>query len=253
MNLTAPLPVAPLVATWDSDATLDDVLPRLPAATGKDKPGDPHFEYAQETIENYESEWDSRYFEAFLRARDDLSDDFLAFLDAWSEDEVRHSRGFARIHAAVHGLDFDALWDALPARAAHSDFAPVAHVFADEFHILTVFAFDELCTTRAYCKERDAYFRGPDGFGGGLLEDWISNVARDEAYHLANCLRLLRKHHRHRLHEVPAVFEKLKALAHLDLPYGGTFVLDQGLYLDDPAYTQSIMDEVVRRLCPAAA
>jgi len=242
---------APLLAQWDSDAMLDDILPRLPRDPCRDEPGNPHAAYKQETKENYESEWDSRYFEAFLRSRDDLSDDFLAFLDAWSVDEERHSRGFARIYAKVFDEDFEAIWSALPEREAASDFRPVAHVFADEFHILSVFAFDELCTTRAYCKERDAYFTGPDSFGGGLLKRWMSNVARDEAYHMANCLRLLRTHHAHRLREVPEVFEKLKALAHLDLPYGGTFVLDQGLYLDDPEYTQSIMDEVARRLAPA--
>ncbi|MGB0653013.1 MAG: hypothetical protein ACPGQL_07410 [Thermoplasmatota archaeon] len=243
--VSATAPLAPLVADWDSDALLDDVLPRLPRDPERDVPGNAHHEYRQETIENYESEYDSRFFEAYLRSRDDLSHDFLAFLDAWSEDEVRHSRGFARIYAALFDKDFEALWSALPERAADSDFSGVDHLFEDEFHILVLFAFDELCTTRAYCQERDQYF---EQYGGGLLWDWISNVARDEAYHMANCIRLLRRHHAHRLHEVPAVFEKLKALAHQDLPYMGTFVLDQSLYLDDPEYVTGIMDEVTRRL-----
>ena len=190
------------------------------------------------------AEYDARFYSAFLRTCGiPLSDAFLEVERHWAADEERHFELLRDAYARFFGWGRD---QAARLRARRPDFDPLAHLFADEFAVLCLGTYDELVTVRGYRANFGTYgLLGPD------FERLMRRITADEGLHYKAFQRLLREHHAHRLPEVPAQLERIRATE--GTPYKATFVLDH----DDPVYDEAIYDEVVellsRRLRPRPA
>jgi len=176
------------------------------------------------------SEFDARFFSAHVRALGlDLGDDFLAFEGAWARDEALHCEGFRRVNRLLFGWT-DARFAELDRR--RPDFAPLAHLFTDEFSIACLGAYDELATVRAYRSSLAWY-----DLLGPAFARFVRRVTADEGWHYSGFLRVLRRRHRHRFAEAPAVVAAIRASE--GTPYACTFVLDH----DDAVWSESMFDE----------
>lgn len=176
------------------------------------------------------SEYDARHYSTYVHGLDlDFTPAFLEMEREWAVDEELHFEGLRRVHE--HGFGWDAgRFKELDARTP--DFAPLAHLFVDEFHICCLGAYDELATVRAYRASLPLYDRlGPE-FGRFLRE-----VMADEGRHFARFLRVLRQEHAHRAGEGPSVLARLRAAD--AIPYAQTFVLDH----DDEVWTEAMFEE----------
>jgi len=178
------------------------------------------------------SEYDARYLSRFLHEHGSLSPEFLAAERSWACDEELHYRGFRAVYAALFGrteADVDA---EMAQREAGVSFAPLAHLFEDEFTIACLLAYDELATVRAYRANRATYAAlGPE------VALFARRVTADEGRHYRNFFRLIRDRHADRIPEVDAVLARIRACE--GVPYGRTFVLDH----DDDVWTEEIFDE----------
>ena len=152
-------------------------------------------------VDDMTTEYDARFLSSHLRGLGlELSEAFLGVEESWAEDEERHFRGFRSVVQA--GWDDDCSW--LAERAA--DFAPLAHLFEDEFSILCLFAYDELATVRGYTRNLPAYDRlGPE-FGS-----YVRAVIADEAWHYARFFDVCVNVHAHRLEDAPAAIARVRA------------------------------------------
>ena len=143
------------------------------------------------------AEWDSRNLHRHLHERgDEYSPEFLAFEEAWYLDEINHAEGFLAIYAMLYGEERAATIARLEAR--EPAFEELASFFGDEFRLALLFAYDELATTRAYKLDAELY----DRMGHPVFSDWIRRLLRDEGYHHANAVEVIRRLHAHRLGEV---------------------------------------------------
>jgi len=182
------------------------------------------------------SEYDARYLAVYLAdLRLDFTPAFRAALASWQRDEELHCLGFSHVYAALHGRSQDAVLGALETRAADVDFAPLAHLFEDEFSIACLLAYDEIATVSAYRANTPRYtWLGPE------FTAFARQVTVDEGEHSGSFLRVVKREHRHRLPEVARVVERIRSVE--GVPYRNTFVLDH----DDGVWSDRVFDEAAR-------
>ena len=205
-------------------------------------PADQRGELEQILYYDVTSEHDARLFSAHVRALDiDFTPAFLAMEEEWSGDEASHCDGFRRTLQCGFGWSDQRVAELSFRRA---NFAPIAHLFRDEFAILCLGAYDELATVRAYQRNLPAYERlGPE------FAAFLHEVIGDEGWHSSRFLAVLRNEHAHRIGEAVALIAEIRATE--GTPYGNTFVLDH----DDAIWNDDLFDEVaellLRRLASA--
>lgn len=143
----------------------------------------------------------------------------------WRRDEIDHTIGFAKVHAAIYGEDERAILAGLSSRRA--EFGPLERFLRDELSLCLLLAYDELATTRSYARDwREVYPR----LHCAQVTRWIQRVAADEARHYRNLLDVLATEHAAQLGRVPAILDDILT-ADLERPrYQATFALDH----DDP-------------------
>ncbi len=166
------------------------------------------------------TEYDARYLKQELVARNLIaSDEAAAFFHAWAIDEERHTDGFIRIIELVaNGSETD-LRARLDART--HDFGPILEHLKDEFSLMVIIAFDEMCTCRAYAAEKPFY----DALGNNTFHYWLREVIADEAVHSMNAVNVIRARYRDRIDQAATILDNL-IRASDNLRYSGTFVLD---------------------------
>ncbi|MCA1516266.1 hypothetical protein I6F31_35315 [Bradyrhizobium sp. NBAIM01] len=147
------------------------------------------------------------------------SDEVAAFFNAWAMDEERHTEGFIRIIELVAKGSEKDLRERLDARP--HDFGPIVEYLKDEFSLLVMIAFDEMCTCRAYAAEKPFY----DTLGNNTFHHWLREVIADEAVHSMNAVNVIRARYRDRIGQVGTILDNL-IRATDNLRYSGTFVLD---------------------------
>ncbi|QOZ29599.1 hypothetical protein XH93_08765 [Bradyrhizobium sp. CCBAU 51753] len=147
------------------------------------------------------------------------TDEAAAFLSAWAIDEERHTNGFIRIIELVANGSENDLRERLRARS--HDFGPITEYLKDEFSLLVMIAFDEMCTCRAYAAEKPFY----DALGNNTFHHWLRQVIADEAVHSMNAVNVIRARYRDRIEQVGAMLDSLIRGCE-NLRYSGTFVLD---------------------------
>ena len=173
------------------------------------------------------SEYDARFLSAYLRAGAwTLSEEFWARERVWAADEERHFRGFQSVYERLFGASGAILERRRP------DFAPLAHLFADEFSMALLLAYDELTTVRGYRVNLGFYDQLGPAFGR-----YVRMVIADEGRHYGSFLGLLRERHAHRFGEAE---RSLQCILDMEgTPYAQTFVLDH----DEEVYTQAVAIE----------
>ncbi|WP_246799521.1 hypothetical protein [Bradyrhizobium sp. CCBAU 51753] len=166
------------------------------------------------------TEYDARHLKQELAARTLIAtDEAAAFLSAWAIDEERHTNGFIRIIELVANGSENDLRERLRARS--HDFGPITEYLKDEFSLLVMIAFDEMCTCRAYAAEKPFY----DALGNNTFHHWLRQVIADEAVHSMNAVNVIRARYRDRIEQVGAMLDSLIRGCE-NLRYSGTFVLD---------------------------
>ncbi|MGY4399425.1 hypothetical protein [Bradyrhizobium sp. USDA 3315] len=166
------------------------------------------------------TEYDARYLKQELATRNlVVTDEAAAFLNAWAIDEERHTDGFIRIIELVANESEKDLRERLDARP--HDFGPIIEHLKDEFSLMVMIAFDEMCTCRAYAAEKPFY----DGLGNKTFHLWLREVIADEAVHSMNAVNVIRARYRDRIGQVGPILDNL-IRASDNLRYCGTFVLD---------------------------
>ncbi|SFQ08708.1 hypothetical protein SAMN05216330_11544 [Bradyrhizobium sp. Ghvi] len=166
------------------------------------------------------TEYDARYLKQELVARNLIaSDEAAAFFNAWAIDEERHTDGFIRIIELVADGSEKDLRARLEART--HDFGPIVEHLKDEFSLMVIIAFDEMCTCRAYAAEKPFY----DALGNNTFHHWLRQVIADEAVHSMNAVNVIRARYRDRIDQAATILDNLIRAAD-NLRYSGTFVLD---------------------------
>ncbi|MGY4567960.1 MULTISPECIES: hypothetical protein [Bradyrhizobium] len=166
------------------------------------------------------TEYDARYLKQELAIRNlVVTDEAAAFLNAWAIDEERHTDGFIRIIELVANDSEKDLRERLDVRP--HDFGPIIEHLKDEFSLMVMIAFDEMCTCRAYAAEKPFY----DGLGNKTFHLWLREVIADEAVHSMNAVNVIRARYRDRIGQVGPILDNL-IRASDNLRYCGTFVLD---------------------------
>jgi hypothetical protein len=167
------------------------------------------------------SEFDAQQlYERALAYRSSYSKEFCRFLDYWKADEENHTAGFRELIKTIFAKDDS--WIALELEKRTIDFSKIQTFISDEFKLCVLLAYDELVTTQAYALDRARY----RGFGGSRLESWISEIKKDEAFHFASLLSIIKSNHRHRLAEAAPTIEEILRIDLESTEYRGTFVLD---------------------------
>ncbi|MCB9831295.1 MAG: hypothetical protein H6807_02385 [Planctomycetes bacterium] len=167
------------------------------------------------------AEWDAQHLHRLLQDRRPVfSDDFLAFEEAWYEDEINHAEGFLRLYSLL----YDESETDIRVRLANRepDFGPIASFLDDEFDLALLFAYDELATMRAYRIDMLLYAR----FRLPAAMTWIRRLLRDETYHHKNGFDLVLRHHAHRLDEVDDRIDDFLDHDETDRRYRATFLFD---------------------------
>ncbi|WGD51311.1 hypothetical protein QA641_38505 [Bradyrhizobium sp. CB1650] len=166
------------------------------------------------------TEYDARHLKKELADRNLIvSDEAAAFFSAWAIDEERHTDGFIRIIELVANGSEKDLRERLDARS--HDFGPIIEHLKDEFSLMVMIAFDEMCTCRAYAAEKPFY----DALGNNTFRHWLREIIADEAVHSMNAVNVIRARYRDRIGQVGTILDNLIRAAD-SLRYSGTFVLD---------------------------
>ena len=184
------------------------------------------------------SEYDARHLSTFVRTLDvELTDHFWACERHWKRDEELHYLGFRAAYGALVDRAVEDIDAELGRRRYAVDFGPIADLFEDELAIACLMAYDELATVRAYRSGFERYARlGPE------LSPSVRQVTADELRHFRNFVKLVRQEHAHRLDEVGAGIDRIRARE--GTAYANTFVLDH----DDDVWSESIFDEAAQLL-----
>jgi len=185
------------------------------------------------------SEYDARLFSQFIYSLNiPLSPEFRPVEEAWRKDEENHFNGFRIINHVIFGLTDKDLEEKVYTRKAN--FEPLKHLLTDEFSILLISAYDELCTVRGYSADIPIY----DGFGTQVGQ-FIRRVISDEGWHYSKFLRMIRRYHSHRLEEVKDLVKQIRNSE--GLPYQNTFIMDHV----ENVFTSEVFDESAKILIKA--
>ncbi|MFB9263041.1 hypothetical protein ACFFWD_07630 [Bradyrhizobium erythrophlei] len=173
------------------------------------------------------TEYDARHLQKELSIRNSIATrEAEAFFNAWAADEERHTDGFIRIMELVAGGSEKDLRERLDARS--HDFSAINEYLEDEFSLIVMIAFDEMCTCRAYAKDKEFYA----GLGSSRFVHWLREVIADEAVHSMNAVNVIRARYCDRIPGVGQILDSLISSIADDPDYAGTFVLDYfgGMY-----------------------
>jgi len=188
-------------------------------------------------VHDMETEYDGRFLMAHVRGLPiELTPPARAAFAEWASDEERHFEGFRAALERLFGEGVEREVAALGRRVP--DFEPLAEVFEDEFLILLLGAYDELCTVRAYRANLPLYDRLGPAFGR-----FLRRVIADEARHYALFLGALRERHTRRRGEAADAIDRVRALE--GTPYAQTFFLDHD---DGELFDDHVCDDAARVL-----
>ena len=167
------------------------------------------------------SEGDSQalYDYIFTRA-DEMSPEFLAMLDLWLKDELKHYEALRRTYHCIAGVDFAEMNRQFAARV--HEIEPIEMVLKDEFTLLVTLMFDEIGSVYSYRRDLWEYYR----HFGAAIQKIGHHLVKDEGMHFNNAAELLLTKHPHRLGEVKVLLEQISALEKSLHKYHKTFFLD---------------------------
>jgi hypothetical protein len=167
------------------------------------------------------SEGDSQALYDYIQSRaDEMSPEFLAMLDLWLEDELKHYEALRRTYHCIAGVDFADMNRQFAARV--HEIEPIEMVLVDEFTLLVTLMFDEIGSVYSYRRDLWEYYR----HFGTAIQKIGHHLVKDEGMHFNNAAELLLTKHHHRLGEVKGLLERISALEKSLQKYHKTFFLD---------------------------
>jgi hypothetical protein len=151
-----------------------------------------------------------------------MSPELRAFLYRWRIDELKHYLFMRKIYHLLTGHSEKLVVRRLR-EMGPSDYSGQQQFFVDEFTLLVLFAYDEIVTAISYGDDRWIY----RALGNSACVEGFDSVIRDEANHFANSIGVLKRRHKERLPEVPAVLSAILSFEESRHPYGNGFLLDR--------------------------
>jgi hypothetical protein len=191
------------------------------------------------------SEGDSQalYDHIMLRA-DAMSPQFLAMLDRWLADELKHYEALRRTYHCLAGVDFAEMDRQFSQRVP--EIQPIELLLQDEFTLLVALMFDEIGSVYSYRRDLQEYYR----HFGTAISKIGHHLVKDEGMHFNNAAELLLNQYRHRLGEVQALLGEISALEKSLQQYHKTFFLDhaQEQYRFPPYFNSVLIRLILARL-----
>jgi hypothetical protein len=229
---------------WDLDAVLPLSYTLSPQYIEL-APRDVYTNFCHLLSRDVYSEGDSQSLYDYIMTRSaEMSPAFLAMLDLWLEDELKHYEALRRTYHCIAGVDFAEI-DRQFARRIH-EIDPIKMVLADEFTLLVTMMFDEIGSVYSYRRDLWEYYR----HFGTAIQKIGHHLVKDEGMHFNNAAELLLTHHQHRLDEVKGLLVRISALEQSLHKYHKTFFLDhaQEQYRFPPHFNSVLIRSILARL-----
>lgn len=229
---------------WDLDA----VLPLsyvIPAQSIELLPSGVYPNFCNLLSRDVYSEGDSQALYDYIITRaDEMSSEFLAMLDLWLADELKHYEALRRTYHCLASVDFAEMNHHFAARI--HEIQPIELVLADEFTLLVTMMFDEIGSVYSYRRDLWEYYR----HFGAAIQQIGHHLIKDEGMHFNNAAELLLTNHQHRLGEVKQLLEQISDLEQSLHKYHKTFFLDhaQEQHRFPPQFNAVLMRLILARL-----
>jgi hypothetical protein len=191
------------------------------------------------------SEGDSRSLYNYIQSRsNEMSPEFLAMLELWLADELKHYEALRRTYHCIAGVSFAEMNHKFSNRI--HEIEPIEMVLTDEFTILVTLMFDEIGSVYSYRRDLWEYYR----HFGTAIQKIGHHLVKDEGMHFNNAAELLLTKHRDRLGEVQKLLEQISTLEKSLQKYHKTFFLDhaQEQYRFPPYFNSVLIRLILARL-----
>jgi hypothetical protein len=159
-------------------------------------------------------------YDYIVERQEEMSPDFLAMMELWLEDELKHYEALRRTYHCLAGVEFAAM-DRQFSQRVHET-APIEMVLKDEFTLLVTMMFDEIGSVYSYRRDLQEYYR----HFGVPIQKIGHHLVKDEGMHFNNAAQLLLTQHHRRLDEVSELLEQISSLEKSLKKYHKTFFLD---------------------------
>ncbi len=191
------------------------------------------------------SEGDAQLLYDLVMARKtEMSDDFLAMMQLWLADELKHYEGLRRTYHSLSGMSYDTMTSLFLKRVPEVE--PIKMLLEDEFTILVALMFDEIGSVYSYRRDLREYYRhfGPE------VKKMGHHLVKDEGMHFNNAAEVLMARHAHRFEEVHSLLADISKLEKSLKKYHNTFFLDhaQEKHRFPPDFNQVIIQLILARL-----
>jgi hypothetical protein len=229
---------------WDLDAVLP-LSYTLPLQYIELAPKDVYRNFCNLLSRDVYSEGDSQSLYDYIMTRfNEMSPAFIAMLDLWLADELKHYEALRRTYHCLAGVDFAEMNRQFAARI--HEIKPIELVLADEFTLLVTMMFDEIGSVYSYRRDLWEYYR----HFGTAIQKIGHHLVKDEGMHFNNAAELLLTYHQHRLAEVKGLLEQISALEQSLHKYHQTFFLDhaQEQYRFPPHFNSVLIRSILARL-----
>ena len=229
---------------WD----LDSVLPlgyRIASEYFDRVADEVHQNFCRLLNRDVYSEGDSQsLYDHIIGRSNEMSPAFLAMLDLWLTDELKHYEALRRTNHCIAGIGFDSM-DQEFADRVH-EIEPIAAVLVDEFTLLVTMMFDEIGSVYSYRRDLWEYYR----HYGPAIQRIGHHLIQDEGMHFNNAAVLLLNQYRDRFNEVPNLLTQIGSLETYLKKYHKTFFLDhaQEQYRFPPCFNAVLIRLILARL-----
>lgn len=167
------------------------------------------------------SEGDSQVlYDYLLSRREEMSHEFLAMLDPWLQDELKHYEALRRTYHCLTGISFTQM-DLVFKQRVHN-FEPIQMLLKDEFTILVTLMFDEIGSVYSYRRDIEEYYR----YFGSQIKQIGHHLVKDEGVHFSNAAEIILLNHAHRLKEIKSLLANIVRLENGLDKYHKAFFLD---------------------------
>jgi hypothetical protein len=191
------------------------------------------------------SEGDSQSLYDYIgERRGEMSPEFLAMIELWLADELKHYEALRRTYHCISGVGFAAMDQQFSARV--HEIEPIQMVLQNEFTLLVTLMFDEIGSVYSYRRDLQEYYR----YFGTPIQKVGHHLVKDEGMHFNNAAELLLTQHRHRLGDVAELLKQISWLEKSLQKYHKTFFLDhaQEQYRFPPHFNTVIIRLILSRL-----
>lgn len=228
-NLDVVLPLGYRIAPEYFDRVADDI----------------HQNFCRLLSRDVYSEGDSQsLYDHIIGRSNEMSPEFLAMLDLWLSDELKHYEALRRTNHCIAGISFEAMDQHFSDRV--HEIEPIAVVLVDEFTFLVTLMFDEIGSVYSYRRDLWEYYR----HYGPAIQRIGHHLIQDEGMHFNNAAVLLLNQYRDRLDEVPKLLTQIESLETHLKKYHKTFFLDhaQEQYRFPPRFNAVLIRLILARL-----